>query len=75
MLVIMTNLTNPDSTSECRSECLNELISIGTCGLHTVSRAFQNAENSTNWNIKIVLSVMRKTFPESPSRRADYEKG
>ena len=24
-----------------RDECLNELISIGTCGLHTVSRAFQ----------------------------------
>ena len=31
-----------------RDECLNELISIGTCGLHTVSRAFQNAENSTD---------------------------
>ena len=57
-----------------RNECLNELISIGTCGLQTVSRAFQNAENSTDWNIKKVLSAMHKIFHESPSRRADYEK-
>ena len=57
-----------------RNECLNELISIGTCGLHTVSRAFQNAENSTDWNIKKVLSAMHEVFHESPSRRADYEK-
>ena len=59
---------------KCRNECLNELISIGTCGLHTVSRAFQNAENSTDWNIKKVFSAMHKIFHESPSRRADYEK-
>ena len=31
---------------------LNEPISIGTCSLHIVDRAFQNAENSTIWNIK-----------------------
>ena len=59
---------------KCRNECLDELISIGTCGLHTVSRAFQSAENSADWNIKKVLSTMHKIFHESPSRRADYEK-
>ena len=57
-----------------RDECLNELISIGTCGLRTVSRAFQNAENSKDWNIKKVLSAMHKIFHECPSKRADYEK-
>ena len=57
-----------------RNGCLNKLISIGTCGLHTVSRGFQNAENSTDWNIITVLSAMHKIFHESPSRRADYEK-
>ena len=57
-----------------RDECLNELISIGTCGLHTVSRAFQNAENSTDQNMKKVVSAIHKIFHESPSRRADYEK-
>ena len=29
-------------------DCLNELIIIDTCGLHTVTRVFQNAENSTD---------------------------
>ena len=51
-----------------------EIIGIGTCGLHTVSRAFQNAENSTDWNIKKVFSAMHKLFYESPSKRGDYEK-
>ena len=59
---------------KCGNECFYELISIGTFGLHTVSRAFQNAENSTDWNIKKVLSAMHEIFHESPSRRADYEK-
>ena len=57
-----------------RHDCLNELISIGTCGLHTVTRVFQNAENSTDWNIKKVLSAMHEIFHKSPSRRAVYEK-
>ena len=35
-----------------KDDGLNQLISIGTCGLHTVNRAFQNAENVTNWDIK-----------------------
>ena len=43
------NLNLLDSLNEKgRNECLSELISIGTCGLHTVSRAFQNAKNSTD---------------------------
>ena len=39
------NLKFLDILNEKRiNECLNELISIDTCGLHTVIRAFQNAE-------------------------------
>ena len=57
-----------------RDDCLNELISIDTCGLHTVTRVFQNAENSTDWCIKKVLSAMHKIFHKSLSRRAVYEK-
>ena len=56
---------------KCRNECLNELISTDTCGLHIVKRAFQNVENSTDWNIKKVLSAMHKLFHEPASRRAD----
>ena len=35
-----------------QDEDLKKLIFIGTCRLHTVSRAFQNAEQSTDWNVK-----------------------
>ena len=55
-----------------QDEDLKKLIFIGTCGLHTVSRAFQNAEQSTDWNVKKILMAMHKIFEESPSRRADY---
>ena len=30
---------------------LSKLISIGTCGLHTLNLAFQNGENTTGWNL------------------------
>ena len=53
---------------------MKKLIFIGTCGLHTVSRAFQIAEESTDWNVKKNLMAMHKIFEESPSRRADYER-
>ena len=52
---------------------LNELITIGTCSLHTVNKAFQNTENSI-WNIKKLFWAMHKIFNESPSRKADYER-
>ena len=45
-----------------RDECLNELISIDTFGIHTASRAFQNAENSTDWNIKKFYQLCIKYF-------------
>ena len=53
---------------------MKKLIFIGLCVLHTVSRAFQNAEQSTDWNVKKILMAMHKIFEESPSRRADYER-
>ena len=57
-----------------KDDGLNELISIDNCSLHTVSRAFQNAENSTIGNIKKILRAMHKIFNESPYRRADHER-
>ena len=57
-----------------KGDGLNELTSIGTCSLHTVIRAFQNAENSTIWNVEKLLCAMYKILNELPSRRADYER-
>lgn len=45
-----------------REKDLKELISVGVCGLHTVSKAFLNAEQSTDWNVKEVLMAMHKFF-------------
>ena len=51
---------------------LNDLISIGTCGLHTIHCAFQHCEEASQWHIKKLLVAMFKIFHESPSRRADF---
>ena len=51
---------------------LKELISIGTCGLHTVIRAFQNALLSTDWNVKKILISMHQIFKQPPPCQPDY---
>ena len=53
---------------------LSHLISIGTCGLHTMHCSFKHGENATGWNLKKLLSSLYKIFHESPSRRSDYER-
>ena len=57
-----------------REDELNELLDIGTWGFHVVHNAFQHGKKASNWNVKKHLSAMGKIFPESPSRRADFEK-
>ena len=47
-----------------KDDGLNKLISIGTCSLHMLNRAFQNAENSTIWKIKRLFFAMHKIFNE-----------
>ena len=58
---------------ERRDQELSQLVSIETCGIHTVHNAFNNGENAGGWKLKTLLSSMFKIFRESPSRRADYE--
>ena len=52
---------------------LSHLVSLGSCGLHTIHNSFKHGENATGWNLKKLLSSMFKIFHESPSRHADYE--
>ena len=58
---------------ERKEEELSDLISIGTCGLHTLHNSFKHGENATEWKLKKLLSSVYKIFHESPSRRSDYE--
>ena len=52
---------------------LSHLVSLGSCGLHTIHDSLKHGENDIEWNLKKLLSSMFKIFHESPSRRADYE--
>ena len=52
---------------------LSQLVSVETCGIHTVHNAFKNSENASGWKLKTLLSSMFQIFHESPSRRVDYE--
>ena len=53
---------------EWKEEELSDLVSIGTCGLHTLHNSFKYGENATEWKLKKVLSSVYKIFHESPSR-------
>ena len=52
---------------------MNDLISIGTCGLHTIHPAFQHGEGASKWHITKPLAAMFKIFHECPSKKADFE--
>lgn len=46
---------------------MSKLILIGTYGLYTLNRTFQNSEKANGWNLKKLLSSMSKIFDESLS--------
>ena len=53
-------------------EELQQLINIGSCGLHIIHGAFQTGATTTCWNIKGTLKAIYKLLHDSPARRADY---
>ena len=58
---------------ECKEEERSDLVSIGTCGLHTLHNSSKHDESATEWKLKKLLSSIYKLFNKSPSRRSDYE--
>lgn len=48
------------------------LLDIGTCGLHTIHRAFQTGAKGTEWNLDQYLLKEYKLFKDSPARREDF---
>ena len=40
---------------ERKEEELSHLVSIGTCGLHTLHNSFKHGENATEWKLKKFL--------------------
>ena len=61
------NLTFIDILGGKRKDAeMNDLISIGTCGLHTIHCAFQHGKDASKWHIKKLLAAMFKIFHEPP---------
>ena len=51
----------------------HHLISIGSCGLHTVHGAFRTGAEATDWSIKKILRGAYIVLHDSPARREDYQ--
>ena len=60
-------------TEKLEDEELNQLIDLGTCGLHTAHNVFKHGEKSSDWQLKKLMSFMSKIFHETTGRRADYK--
>ena len=58
---------------EQKEDKLSDLVSIGTCGLHTLHNSFRHSENATEWQLKKLISSVYRIFHKSPSRRSDYK--
>ena len=59
-------------------QTLNEfhhLISIGSCGLHTIHGAFCAGVEATEWSIKKILTGAYYVLHYSPARREDVQLG
>ena len=52
---------------------LSHLVSLGSCGLHTIHISFKHGQNVTGLNLNKLLSCVFKIFYENLSRGADYE--
>ena len=50
---------------------LSKLFNIGSCNLHIVHGALQEAVDSTEWNLKSILKGSFQVFKDSPARRED----
>ena len=59
--------------SERKKKDIQELLDIGTCGLHTIHDAYITGTEASGWEIKKTLKVAYTVLHESPARRDDYQ--
>ena len=51
-----------------------QLMNIGSCGLHTAHSAFQTGSKTTTWNLGKIMKAIWQIFHDSPARRDVYTK-
>ena len=63
-----------DLNSFLTKDCGNseQLLDIGTCGLHTIHCAFKTAMDETGWNLVAFLRAIYNLFKNSPARRGIF---
>lgn len=57
-------------SAQIKAEVHHRLLTVGSCGLHTLHDAFRWEE--TGWDVQHVLSAIYWLFKDTPSRRKDY---
>ena len=68
------NLKMLQKISEARTANeFRHLMSIGSCGLHTVRGVFRTGAETTDWSIKKILRGAYIVLHDSPTRREDYQ--
>ena len=50
----------------------NDLLNIGSCGLHAIHGAFKTGVKATKWDIEQILRSIWKIFHDSPTQRQTY---
>ncbi|RUS83573.1 hypothetical protein EGW08_008679 [Elysia chlorotica] len=63
---------NAFASAELEREQTNNLVNIGTCGLHVLHNAFKDGMKATKWEIQSLLKFAFYLFQESPARREDF---
>ena len=58
---------------ECTANEFHNLISIGSCGLHTLHGAFRTGAEVTDWSIKKILRGAYIVLHDSPATRENYQ--
>ena len=51
---------------------LPDLIDVGSCPLHVISRAFQTGSMASSWNLKEILKAEWQIIHDTPARREDF---
>ena len=59
--------------SERKKKDIQELLDIGTCGLHTIHGAFKTGTEASGWEIKKTLKAAYTILQDSPARHDDYQ--
>lgn len=79
--VVQVSMDGPNVNFKMVSELQKELevspdrptlLSIGSCGLHTVHNAFKSGMQATGWDVVGLLRSLYNLFKDSPARRSDY---